>query len=255
MRSGRVVVWVDNDECGPVVADYEDMLMACHRFSRQARYADFLCLDRGHKTDRLALPYGNVRNRSAVGTPQHQTPTQWTCEIPTARGNRTHRAASARGDLRVSHDKLEICYSARNQALGGRRESAGPPRCWEDLRRPRLRDSTRRCTWLLSSHVCSATAPAPAWSAALPLIAIPNTRANRVGVCGAQAVVGLGAADCPCALLPGGDDVSASSAGKDGPPRRGWLGPHAAVRSRAAMPRAAVPPLAARAQHRPVPGG
>jgi hypothetical protein len=50
MRSGRVVVWVDNDKCGPVVADHEDMLVACHRFSRQARYPDVLCLDRGQKT-------------------------------------------------------------------------------------------------------------------------------------------------------------------------------------------------------------
>jgi hypothetical protein len=64
VRPGRVVVWVDYDECGPVVADHEDMLMACHRFSRQARYPDILCLDRGHKTI-LAEPYGNVRNRSA----------------------------------------------------------------------------------------------------------------------------------------------------------------------------------------------
>jgi hypothetical protein len=50
VRSGRVVVWVDDDECGPVVADHEDVLMACHCFSRKARYPDFLCLDRRHKT-------------------------------------------------------------------------------------------------------------------------------------------------------------------------------------------------------------
>jgi hypothetical protein len=65
MRSGRVVVWVDDNECGPVVADHEDVLMACHRFSRQPRYPDFLCLDRGHKTI-LQQPYGNVRNSTAV---------------------------------------------------------------------------------------------------------------------------------------------------------------------------------------------
>jgi putative phosphoesterase len=41
-RSGRVVVWVDDDECGPVVADHEDVLMACHRFSRQPSYPDFV---------------------------------------------------------------------------------------------------------------------------------------------------------------------------------------------------------------------
>src|SRR5580658_4421134 len=40
---------------------------------------------------------------------------------------------------------------------------------------------------------------------------------------------------------PGGDDVPASRTGKDGPPRRGRLGPHAAAQSRAAVPRAAVP--------------
>src|SRR5215510_11785766 len=52
----------------------------------------------------------------------------------------------------------------------------------------------------------------------------------------------------PCALLPGGDDVPANRTGKDGPPRRGRLGPHTAAQSLAAVPWAAVPPLAARAR-------
>jgi len=102
-------------------------------------------------------------------------------------------------------------------------------------------------------------------SAAGAQAATANTRAKRRGVCGPLRRGRPGRRSRPCVLVPGGDDAPASRAGKDGLPRRGWLGPQAAARSRAAVPqaamlraavpRAAVPPVAARARHRPVPGG
>jgi hypothetical protein len=85
--------------------------------------------------------------------------------------------------------------------------------------------------------------------------ATAHTRARPHGVCGSFRRRRSGRRSRPCALLPCGDDVSASRAGKDGLPRRGRLGPHAAAQSLAAVPRAAVPPLAARARHRTGPGG
>ena len=101
------------------------------------------------------------------------------------------------------------------------------------------------------------------------LAATARTRAKPRGVCGALRRRGPERRSRPCVALPGGDDVPASRAGKDGLPRRGQLGPQAAAQRaavpraavpraampRAAMPRAALPPLAARARHRPVPGG
>ena len=96
------------------------------------------------------------------------------------------------------------------------------------------------------------------------LAATARTRAKPRGVCGALRRRGPERRSRPCVALPGGDDVPASRAGKDGLPRRGQLGPQAAAQRaavpraavpRAAVPRAAVPPLAARARHRPVPGG
>ena len=86
-----------------------------------------------------------------------------------------------------------------------------------------------------------------------------------VAWCGAVVPCRPGCRSRPCALLLGGDDVPVSRVGKDEPPRPRRLGPHAAARSQAAVPRAAVrraagrraavPPVAARARHRPVPVG